>query len=193
MNPLTRIFAFPHSYEVKALESYSLAHPLEKLHHFPAELEEGDRTGVYLRVVPKSGAPWIGFFALGFDSPQVAHGVFSCPDADSLCVAAGGYCYIVSAADPRKWEQVEQRPVVEVRAVPELKLLLFTGFTSVTAFGEAGKLWTTERLSWEGLTIAEIKGGKLFGTGWDALKDKDVAFEVDLLTGKSVGGARPQT
>ena len=61
MNPLTRIFAFPHSYEVKALESYSLAHPLEKLHHFPAELEEGDRTGVYLRVVPKSGAPWIGF------------------------------------------------------------------------------------------------------------------------------------
>ena len=82
---------------------------------------------------------------------------------------------------------------MEVRAVPELKLLLFTGFTSVTAFGEAGKLWTTERLSWEGLTIAEIKGGKLFGTGWDALKDKDVAFEVDLLTGKSVGGARPQT
>jgi hypothetical protein len=106
-------------------------------------------------------------------------------------VVAGGYSYIVSAADPQRWEQVEQRPVVEVRVVAELQLLLFTGFTSVTAFGETGRRWTTERLSWEGLSITEIKGEKLLGTGWDALKDKDVAFEVDLRTGKSTGGARP--
>jgi hypothetical protein len=184
-------FDFPRSYEVKVLESYSLAHPLEKLYHFPAELEEGDRLGVYLRVVPQSGPAWIGFFALGFDSSQVAHGVYSLPDSVSFCVVAGGYAYVVKAADPGKWEQVDQRPVVEVRVVPELKLLLFAGFTTMTAYGEAGKLWTTERLSWEGISITEIKGEKLIGTGWDALKDKDVAFEVDLLTGKSSGGARP--
>src|SRR5882757_9407029 len=75
--PIPCSFVFPHSYEVRVLESYSLAHPLEKVHHFPAEIEEGDRRGAWLRVVPKSGPAWIGFFALGFDSDQVAHGVFS--------------------------------------------------------------------------------------------------------------------
>lgn len=191
MNLLARIFVFPHRYEVKVLDSYALAHPLEKLHHFPAELEEGDRSGVYLRVVPEGGPPWIGFFALGFDAPQVAHGIFACPDGVSLCVAAGGYAYIVHAADPQKWEQVDQRPVVEVRPLPEQKLLLFTGFTTITAYGESGRLWTTGKLSWEGLSITEVSGTTLRGTGWDALKDKDLAFEVDLLTGRSTGGARP--
>jgi len=166
-------FFFPRNYEVKALESYSLVHPAEKFHQFPAQLEEQDRNGVYVRVVPKEAPAWIGFFALGFESEQVASGIYSCPDPNSLCVAVGGYVYI------------------EVRALPELKLLLFTGFTSITAFGEAGPLWTTEKLSWEGITAIEVKEQTLYGNGWDALADKEVPFEVDLLTGVSKGGARP--
>lgn len=184
-------FFFPRNYEVKVLESYSLVDPVEKLYQFPAQLEEPDRTGVYVRVIPKDASVWIGFFSLGFDSEQVASGIYSCPDPNSLCLAVGGYVYIVNAADPSVWTQVEQRPVVEVRALPELKLLLFTGFTSITAFGEAGPLWTTEKLSWEGITVTEIKEQTLYGNGWDALADKEVPFEVDLLTGKSTGGARP--
>lgn len=182
---------FPHNYEVKLLESYSLVHPAEKLHQFPAQIEEGDCTGIYLRVVPKSFPAWIGFFALGFESEQVARGVFSCPDPDWLCVVAGGYAYAVDTAQPGCWIQIEQRPVVEVRPIPELKLLLFTGFSSITALGESQCLWTTERLSWEGVSIVEIRGAILHGMGWDAITDKEVPFEVDLLTGKSKGGARP--
>jgi len=184
-------FFFPRNYEVKALESYSLVHPTEKLYQYPGQLEEQDRTGVYVRVVPREGRAWIGFFALGFDSEQVANGIYSCPDPDSLCVAVGGYAYIVNAAGPAVWTQVEQRPVIEVRALPEMKLLLFTGFTSITAFGEAGRLWTTEKLSWEGITVKEIKSQALYGTGWDAMADKEVPFEVNLLTGESTGGAKP--
>ena len=184
-------FFFPRNYEVKALESYSLVHPAEKLYQFPVQLEEADRTGVYVRVVPKDENPWVGFFALGFDSEQVASGIYSCPNPDSLCVAAGGYAYIVQAGNPQEWLQVEQRPAVEIRALPELKLLLFTGFTSITAFGAQGHLWTTERLSWEGLTLSEIEGATLHGKGWDAVIDEEVPFEVDLLTGKSTGGTRP--
>ena len=56
-------FFFPRNYEIKALESYSLVHPAEKLYQFPVQLEEADRTGVYVRVVPKEGNPWVGFFA----------------------------------------------------------------------------------------------------------------------------------
>lgn len=184
-------YVFPHNYEVKVLEPYSLLHPAEKLYQFPAQLEEGDRTGVYLRVTPTRADAWAGFFAQGFDSAQVAHGVYSCPDHDSLCALAGGYAYVVAAAAPERWKQIEQRPVVEVRPVPELKLLLFVGFTSISVLGESQQPWTTERLSWEGLSITGIQGPTLRGTGWDALTDKDVPFEVDLLTGRSTGGARP--
>ena len=183
---------FPHNYEVKLLESYSLLHPAEKLHQFPAELEEGDRSGFYLRVMPKKSAVWTGFFALGFESKEVAHGIFSCPDPDWLCAVPGGYAYVVDTANPERWMQIEQRPVTGVRAVPELRLLLFAGFTTITVLGESQRLWTTERLSWEGVTMIEIQGTVLHGFGWDALTDKEVPFEVDLLTGKSRGGARPQ-
>lgn len=185
-------FAFSHSYEVKVLESYSLAHPVEKVYHFPVELEEGDRRGAWLRVVPASGPAWVGFFALGFDSGQVAHGVFSVPDPESLCIVAGGYGYFVKGTNPQVWEQVEQRPVVKVLPVPELKLLLFVGFTSISAYGQGGRLWTTPRLSWEGISISRTEGSTLFGAGWDALKDQEVEFEVDLISGECTGGARPQ-
>ncbi len=184
-------FTFPRNYEVKILEAAPLAHPLEKLYHYPAELEEGDRSGVYLRVVSKHGLAWSGFFALGFESDQVVNAVCSCPDPDSLCAVVGGYAYVVKAADPAEWLRVEQRPVMEMRALREQDALLFIGFTTISALDRAGLAWTSERLSWEGVAITEISGQKLRGMGWDALTDKQVSFEVDLRTGRHTGGARP--
>lgn len=80
---------------------------------------------------------------------------------------------------------------MDLRVLSQQGLLLFAGFTSITAVGSAGILWTTDRLTWEGLTISEIKGDNLHGHGWDALADKEVPFEVDLKTGSHTGGARP--
>jgi hypothetical protein len=192
MKPHFRLdFTFPRNYEAKILEVAPPIHPLEKLHHYPVELEEGDRAGVYVRVVPRQGQAWAGFFALGFDSNQVVSAVASCPDPDSLCVVTGGYAYVLKATDPAQWFRVEQRPVVDLRALPAQGILLFTGFTTMTAVGRSGIAWTSERLSWEGISITEISGDKLRGLGWDALADKEVPFEVDLRTGESTGGARP--
>ena len=185
------VFTFPRNYEVRVLEAAPPVHPIEKMYHYPVELEEGDRSGVYLRVVPKSGPAWAGFFALGFDSDQVVSEICSTPDPDSFCTVVGGYAYMVKADNPAQWTRVEQRPVVDLRVVSQQGLLLFAGFTTITAVGSAGTAWNTERLSWEGLTITEIKGDKLMGHGWDALADKEVPFEVDLKTGKHTGGARP--
>jgi hypothetical protein len=184
-------FAFPHNYQVGMLEAAPPVHPIEKLYHYPAELEEGDRSGAYLRVTPQHGPAWVGFFALGFDSDQVVNQVCSTPDPERFCLVVGGYAYLVKASDPADWLRVEQRPVVDLRVLPQHGLLLFAGFTSITAVGSSGIAWTTERLSWEGLTISEIEGDRLLGHGWNALADKDVPFEVDLKTGKHMGGARP--
>jgi hypothetical protein len=196
-------FTFPRNYEVRVLEAAPPVHPVEKLYHYPMEMEEGDRSGAYVRVVPnnaltpdskfdlKTAPAWVGFFALGFDSDQVVSEVCSSPDPDSFCTVIGGYAYVVKADDPEQWFRVEQRPVVDLRVLSQQGLLLFAGFTTITAVGNSGIAWTTERLSWEGLTITDIKGDKLLGQGWDALADKEVPFEVDLKTGKHTGGARP--
>ena len=113
------------------------------------------------------------------------------PDPERFCVVVGGYAYVVKASDHAEWLRVEQRPVVDMRVLSQQCLLLFVGFTSITAVCSSGIAWTTERLTWEGLTITEVIGEKLLGRGWDALADKEVPFEVDLKTGKHIGGARP--
>jgi hypothetical protein len=184
-------FTFPRNYEVRMLEAAPPVHPVEKMYHYPVELEEGDRSGAYLRVTPQNGPAWVGFFALGFDSDQVVNQVCSTPDPERFCLVVGGYAYLVKASDPAAWLRVEQRPVVDLRVLPQQQLVLFAGFTSITAFGNSGLGWTTERLTWEGLTITEINMDKLLGHGWDAVADKEVPFEIDLKTGKHTGGARP--
>jgi hypothetical protein len=184
-------FTFPRNYEVRMLEAAPPVHPIEKLYHYPVELEEGDRSGAFLRITPRSGPAWVGFFALGFDSDQVVNQVCSTPDPERFCLVVGGYAYLVKASDPAEWQRIEQRPVVDLRVVPGQGLMLFAGFTSITAAGSSGIAWTTERLTWEGLTITEIEEDRLLGRGWDAPADKEVPFEVDLKTGKHTGGARP--
>jgi hypothetical protein len=184
-------FKFAHHYQARILDGPPPVHPIEKLYHFPMELEEGDRAGTYVRVVPQHGPAWSGFFALGFDSEQVVSAICACPDPDSVCVVAGGYAYVVNVTGPKRWFQVEQRPVVDLRVVPAAELILFAGFTSITAVGNTGIAWQTERLSWEGVRITSVDEVKLHGFGWDVLSDKEVAFEVDLESGKHQGGSRP--
>src|SRR4029077_11125831 len=118
---LRQDFTFPKSYEIRVLDGSGLVNPVERSHQYPAELEESDRTGIYLRVIPQQGDPWVGFFSLGFDSDKVVNALYSCPDPDSLCVVAGGYGYAVKTDDPNQWWRVEQRPVTDVRVLPEHK------------------------------------------------------------------------
>jgi hypothetical protein len=185
-------FAFPRNYQVRLLQAAPPIHPVEKLYHYPVELEEGDRAGAYVRVEPQGQTPWTAFFALGFDSEMAINAIYSCPDPDFFCAIAGGYAYVVKACDPANWFRIEQRPATVVRAIPELRLILFAGFTSITALGASGIEWTTERLSWEGVSIAQVEGNELKGLGWDAITNKEVPFAVDLRTGRHSGGARPQ-
>jgi hypothetical protein len=185
-------FTFPRNYEVRLLQAAPPVHPLEKLFHFPVELEEGDRAGVYLRVEPRQGLAWTGFFAEGFESEHAISAICSCPDPDFVCVVAGGYAYLVEADDPSRWFRIEQRPVTALRVLSQPRLILFSGFTTITALGDSGIRWTTERLSWEGISITRIEQDTLYGHGWDAIADQEVAFEVDVKTGKHSGGTRPK-
>jgi hypothetical protein len=163
------------------------------LFFFPPDIErEIDNIAhVAVRVVPSGTAAWTGVFACGFDSNKVASGLYSHPDPDRLCVVAAGYAYIMIVRDPELYERVIAQPVVSVHPAREARLLLFVDFTNISAYGPEGIVWRTERLTWEGLRIADVSATALHGYGWDMPKDKEVEFTVDLRTGQHVGGAAP--
>jgi hypothetical protein len=152
------------------------------------------RGALQLMVRPASGGAFLATCALGFTDPTMPTGVFSCPNPDELCAVAGGYAYIVDTVQPEHSTHIALKPVVEVRALPEQNLLLFSGFHTIVAWGAGGLAWQTAKLSWEGLRITAIEGNTLHGFGWNLMTDKEVAFSVDLLTGQHQGGgfAPPQ-
>ena len=50
-------------------------------------------------------------------------------------MAAGGYAYLIDTRDPARWEQVEYRPVTEIRALAEQDLLLFAELSFAARLG----------------------------------------------------------
>jgi hypothetical protein len=155
---------------------------------YPARVEEVERGALELMVRPSAGEPFLATCALGFASRQAPTGVWACPDPDAMCAVAGGYAYVVDTANPQKWTQIEFRPVMEVRAVPDAEVLIFAGFHSVVAWGRGGLAWRSGRLSWEGLRLGEVRDGVLQGWGWDLRTDAEVEFALELTTGAHRGG-----
>jgi hypothetical protein len=146
------------------------------------------RGALQLLVRPATGGTFLATCALGFTDPAMPSGIFTCPRPQEMCAVAGGYAYIVDTVQPERCTHIAMKPVVNVQAVPEQKLLLFIGFHSILAWGEQGLAGESARLTWEGLRIAEIEGSTLHGFGWNLMTDKEVAFSVDLLTGQHQGG-----
>ena len=96
---------------------------------------------------------------------------------------SGGYAYLIDTAKPYRFTMIEYRPVLEVRALVEQRLLLFVGHRTVLAWGADGLAWETGKLSDEGVTITGIENGVLRGTGWEMMSDKERAFAIDLKSG----------
>jgi hypothetical protein len=181
--------SFPHAWQAEILAARPLILPARQF-VYPIQVEEVERGALEVLVKPPGGdtGPFLATCALGFADPLALSGVWACPNPQWMCAVAGGYAYLIDTADPGRWEQLEYRPVTEIRALPQHRLLIFSGFHGLLGWGPAGRAWKTRRLSWEGLSIKEIVGDKLTGFGWDLKSDREIEFEVDLKTGESRGG-----
>ncbi len=178
--------SFAHDWHADVLAARPLILPKRQF-VYPAQVEEVERGALEVLIRPAGGAlPFLATCALGFADPAVPTGVWSCPNPSWICVAAGGYVYLIDTRDPARWEQVEYRPVTEIHALPGL--LLFSGFHSMLAWGREGKLWQTARLSWDGVRITAMDADTVTGLGWDMRTDQELSFEVDLKTGEHRGG-----
>jgi hypothetical protein len=177
--------SFARSWQVDVLTVEPLIAPARSF-IYPHDAEEVERGALNLMIDPERRSKFLATCALGFADSSVPTGIWTCPNPDQICAVAGGYAYVINTLDPSAFEQVDLRPVLLVRALPEHGLLLFGGHHTLVAWAEEGRRWESPKLSWEGFEISEISGNTLSGTGWDLLTDSDVKFSVDLRTGEKL-------
>ncbi len=129
--------SFPAEWTVEVLATRPMILPRR---HFvyPVEVEEVERGALELMVQRVEGEPFLATCALGFASPAVPTGVWSCPDPAVVCAVAGGYGYMIDSRAPERWQQLEYRPVTEVRPLPAAGLLIFVSFHAIEAWGTGG-------------------------------------------------------
>lgn len=173
---------FDSSYDVERVATFpSSAKPQE---FSPYESESSQWTR--LRIAGESGS-WFAKFRHGTDIGAAVTGLFTTPSSRHLCVVAGGQAYWVNADDAASSVAISAIfPVMSVCG--SRNLLLLIDYTNIAAFGEAGFAWRTDRLSWDGIVIDDIRDTKLFGSGWSAPDDRWVPFTVDLTNGGHLGG-----
>lgn len=182
---------FPHTWAARTLQAPPLILPARQFtypQNVPGEEDALNRGALLLEVKPATGGVFLATAALGFREPTLPSGVWSCPSPDDLLAVAGGYAYLIHTDSPAVAEFLPLRPVSAVLPAPGENLLLLAGFHHVLALGPNGVQWQTARLSWEGLTLGELRDGSLYGTGWDMFSDRDLPFRIDLGTGVHEGG-----
>jgi hypothetical protein len=161
--------------------------------YFPGTSKQGGEGGILVKVIPETGEEWIATFAGGYSSPRVVSGIFTTPDPRSLCVVSAGRGYVVRADAPQLWEEVRTFPIIDVHSVTEKNLLIFADYTTLEAYGTAGTVWKTSRLSWDGLRITQITDEVIYGLARDPQEDKEVEFSVSLTTGVHQDGSISET
>jgi hypothetical protein len=168
----------PCSYDAEVLDELPNT---EVRYFYPKGARQSD--GLIIRVVPHGGSAWTGLFAKGRLAYHAPSGVYSGPDHDDVCVVSRGQGYIVKASAPDVWEEIAASPLLEVRSMPEARLLIFRTPWELAAYGVSGLKWRTDRLSVEGLRILETTGS-FVRVESDPGSGGEQEILIDLRTGK---------
>ena len=157
-------------------------------HPVPGEEDALERGALLAEVRPASGGVFLATCALGFRDPSLPSGIWACPRPQSLLAVAGGYGYLIDTAKPEACLHLALRPVTAVLPAVAESIVLLAGFHEVCALDAKGVLWTSARLSWEGVQLGEVRDNQLHGLGWDMITDRELPFSIDLRTGEHQGG-----
>jgi hypothetical protein len=153
--------------------------------------DNGGSVRLTCAVLPRQSPAWLGLFRGSYPEPPAMSAVFASPNPERFLAIAGGTGYLVNASDPTDYEVSGSGPITGALAIPDHDLLVVADFTRVSAYGPEGLVWVTPDLSWDGLVLEEVRDGSLRGKGWNAPQQKSIEFEIDIHTGKSLGGSAP--
>jgi hypothetical protein len=156
---------------------------------FPEDGRGSFREGLVVRFYKTAGSSWVGNFQRGF-----APG-FDCvihhPDGRHVIVIAGGEGYFI---DPESQRQTHTfgGGINFVQHVPNLNIVVVGDGIHLAAFSADGSGWSSERISWDGMRNIAIIDSILQGEAWSPVSDTWHPFQLDLLTGKSLGAIYPK-
>jgi hypothetical protein len=182
---------FPRTWTARILTAPPLIAPSRQFVYpmrIHGEEDAMERGALLLDVKPALGANFLATCALGFSDPTLPSGVFACPRDDDLLAVAGGYAYLIDTLAPEHSSHLPLRPTTQILPAIDADLILLAGFHHVICVNATGLLWTSARLSWEGVTMTDIRDGHVQGTGWNLHTDREVPFSIDLATGTHTGG-----
>ena len=182
---------FPQTWTARILTTPPLIAPARQFVYplyVPGEEDAMARGALLLDIKPANAPNFLATCALGFRDPSLPTSVFTCPRPDDLLAIAGGYAYLIDTQNPTQCLHLPLRPATAILPAPEAGLILLAGFHQVLAIDATGIRWQTARLSWEGITLTEVRDNQLHGLGWNMHTDREVPFTVDLTAGKHQGG-----
>ena len=182
---------FPATWTAQILATPPLIAPARQFtypHQIAGEEDALARGAMLLNLKPANAANFLATCALGFRDPAMPSGVYTCPHPDDLLAVSGGYAYLIRTTNPTRCLHVDLRPATVILPVPGHGLILLAGFHHIVALDAQGLRWTTARLTWEGLTLGDLRDGKLHGTGWNMPLNRDIPFTVNLADGTHTGG-----
>ena len=150
---------------------------------FPEDGRGAFREGLVVRFHRTAGGPWVGNFQKGLSGGFdfiVDH-----PDRRHVIVIAGGAGYFV---DPEAARQTHTfgGGINFAQHLPYLNIVLIGDGIRLAAFS-ANSSWDSERISWDGMRNIVITGTILYGEAWSPVSETWQPFQLDLLTGRSLG------
>jgi hypothetical protein len=157
-----------------------------EIHQFARPGQSTHSEGTVLAVNgPEKG--WIGNFQSGRFFMGLTD-VFPFQTQPSVCVSAGGQGYRLRLDSPKEYAVLKTFPVLGARNISEQDWVVLWDFTRLEAHSATGVVWRTRRLSWDGISITEVRRDCIMGLGWDAANETEVEFRVGLSTGEHTGG-----
>jgi hypothetical protein len=162
-------FEFLAGYEVEQLERIDRSGGVRVL-GFPGAVavdpQQEMADGRIIRVIPSVGQPWVGVFDDGgYGVPPAASGrLLGWPDQVSLCVVYAGGGIVVRTDAPEETFEIESFPITSVLVAAEHDVVVFSDFTTFTAYDRGGLRWREEVAS-DNATLLSVEGDEIAGTG----------------------------
>lgn len=154
---------------------------------FSAHVWNTHSDGFVVSVQPRDAEAWVGNFQRGLSSYDAAH---LHPNSRDVVVVAGGQAYVVTPTSRRLIETFG----ADIRwshDIAEHGLLLLHNGLWFIAYGRDGRLWQSDRLSWDGIRGESISFPWLSGEAWTFDGDRWISFALNLETGDVSGGSYP--
>lgn len=127
---------------------------------------------------------WVGSFTAGIDGVR---GVFATPDPGRVCCVVAGLAYVVSVTDPGAGAELAHGDTMRVMPVTGRSTLLLVGFVDMTALGQGGTQWRSERLVLDDLSVLHASADGIVCTGTIPGHDAP-RIKLDPSTGHLIEG-----